>query len=71
MPEYIEPDFNQEFLQKAPDAVMAAVEKDFVAPDNYHATTIFPEYFKVNGHALSQSKAVWTVWRFTIMARSV
>lgn len=49
MPEYIEPDFNQEFLQKAPDAVMAAVEKDFVAPDNYHATTIFPEYFKVNG----------------------
>ena len=62
MPEYIEPDFNQEFLQKAPDAVMAAVEKDFVAPDNYHATTIFGYW---------QRKAVWTVWRFTIMARSV
>ncbi len=49
MPEYKEPDFQQEFLKNAPDAVMVPVEKDFVAPDNYHATTIFPEYFKVNG----------------------
>ena len=49
LPEYREPDLSQEFLAKAPDVKLVAVEKDFVAPDNYHATTIFPEYFKVNG----------------------
>lgn len=34
---------------KAPDAVLREVETDGVAPENYHATTIFPEYFKIKG----------------------
>lgn len=36
----------------APDAAMAPAPRDRVAPGNYHATTIFPEYFKVDGRWL-------------------
>ena len=46
---YTPPDFAALSLENAPDARLARVEKDFVAPENYHATTIFPEYFKVGG----------------------
>ncbi len=49
MPVFTMPDFNDEKFLNAPDAVLTEVEKDSVAPENYHATTIFPEYFKVNG----------------------
>lgn len=49
---YHHPDFTALHLDTAPDACLMAVEKDFVAPDNYHATTIFPTYFKVNGQWL-------------------
>ena len=31
LPEYREPDLSQEFLAKAPDVKLVAVEKDFVA----------------------------------------
>ena len=47
--EYHAPDFSAEKFADAPDAVFAAAPKDFVVPENYHATTIFPEYFKING----------------------
>ena len=32
--------------------VTAPAPKDKVAPEHYHATTIFPEYFKVKGQWL-------------------
>ena len=60
---YTHPDFSQ--FPSCPDAALVRVEKDFVAPENYHATTIFPEYFKVNGqwHLAEESRmdcvAVW------------
>ena len=41
---YTAPDFTEEKFVKAPDALMAPAPKDKVAPENYHATTIFPEY---------------------------
>ena len=44
MPVYQGPDFNTPVLQKVPDAVTEPVKKNGVAPQNYHATTIFPEY---------------------------
>ncbi|MEF9991901.1 MAG: hypothetical protein ACRCYC_08115 [Paraclostridium sp.] len=47
--EYKSPDFTQERFVKAPDATYGVVEKDGVAPDNYHAMSIYPEYFKVKG----------------------
>lgn len=47
--QYIEPDFNQENFKNAPDVKLVAAPKDFVAPENYHAMSIFPEYFKIDG----------------------
>ena len=49
---YIHPDFTQEFLLSAPDATFVPVEKDGVAPENFHAMSIYPEYVKVNGEWL-------------------
>lgn len=46
---YTAPDFSQAFLKDAPNATVLPVTRDGIAPDNYHATTIFPEYFKING----------------------
>jgi lysine-ketoglutarate reductase/saccharopine dehydrogenase-like protein (TIGR00300 family) len=48
LPDYNEPDFTVEPLKSGPDAITRPVEKDGVAPDGFHATTIFPEYIKVN-----------------------
>ncbi|MGE5583637.1 MAG: hypothetical protein ACM3X9_14045 [Bacillota bacterium] len=49
LPEYREPDFSQTRFLKAPDVQVGTVIRQGVAPDNFHATTIFPEYYKVNG----------------------
>ncbi len=49
MPVYKEPDFAAETLQNCPDAVIVPVVKAGVAPQNFHATTIFPEYFRIGG----------------------
>ncbi len=46
---YVAPDFTTAALTAAPNAVFLPSEKDFTVPEGYHATTIFPEYFKVNG----------------------
>lgn len=47
--EYREPDFSDRKFSDAPDAVLRFAPKDMVAPDNFHATSIFPEYFKIEG----------------------
>ncbi len=49
---YIEPDFSQEVFKNAPDAKLVAAPKDKAAPEGFHATSIFPEYFKINGEWL-------------------
>lgn len=49
MPVYHEPDFNQDFLKNAPNAKLVEVERDGISPYGYHALSVFPEYFKVNG----------------------
>lgn len=49
---YAAPDFSGEMFVNAPDAAMSPAPRDRVAPGNYHATTIFPEYFKVDGRWL-------------------
>ena len=46
---YYAPDFEKEEFINAPDALMVESPKDGVAPDNYHAMSIFPEYFKIDG----------------------
>jgi len=50
LPAYTPPDFMSETCRDAPNALFVPAPQDFAAPDNYHATTIFPEYYKVDGH---------------------
>ena len=52
MPEYITPDFDALGLRNAADAKVGVVVKPGVAPENFHATTIFPEYFRIGGNWL-------------------
>ncbi|MEG0051504.1 MAG: hypothetical protein RR712_04930 [Terrisporobacter sp.] len=49
MPKYTHPNFKSEVFNNAPDAKYEIVDVDAVAPENYHAMSIFPEYFKVEG----------------------
>lgn len=49
LPRYREPDFTAEALAGAPDAVFAVCERDGVLPEQFHSTSMFPEYFKVGG----------------------
>lgn len=46
---YTAPDFTQKMFVDAPNAVLVEAPKDGVAPDQYHAMSIFPEYFKIDG----------------------
>ena len=58
MPVFAEPNFAAPELIACPDAQTKPVVKAGVAPQNYHATTIFPEYYKINGQwtLLTQSR---------------
>ena len=47
--EYFKPDFSVPLCTTAPDALLVPAPQDGVAPTEYHATTIFPEYFKIAG----------------------
>lgn len=49
MPKYHHPDFNQEFLKNAPDCHLEEVKADGLSPRHYHALSVYPEYFKING----------------------
>lgn len=46
---YHHPDFTQAKFVDSPDARLVPSPKDGVAPDDFHALSIFPEYFKING----------------------
>lgn len=45
--EYIAPDFTKDIFRDAPQAKTVPAPMDGVAPEHYHAMSIFPEYFKV------------------------
>lgn len=49
MPKYHHPDFEKEMFKNAPNAVLEEVERDGISPRNYHALSVYPEYFKING----------------------
>lgn len=49
---YLAPDFSLAHFENAPDAVLARAPKDTVAPEGYHALSIYPEYFKIGGRWL-------------------
>ena len=52
MYKYTAPDLESDDLKNADDAVFVPAPKDGVAPENFHAMSIFPEYFKVDGEWL-------------------
>lgn len=49
MNEFIKPNFDEEKFCSAKDCKMEEVKLKAVAPENFHATSIFPEYFKIDG----------------------
>ena len=49
LPQYRAPDFTQAKFAAAPEAKIGICGQDGVAPDHFHATSIFPEYFKLGG----------------------
>ena len=49
LPKYREPDFTEERFTGAPDVKWEAVTIKGVAPENYHSTSMYPEYFKIGG----------------------
>ena len=49
IPTYHAPDFGADKFKNAPNATFVVVEMDGVAPDNFHSTSMFPEYFKIDG----------------------
>ena len=46
---YQAPDFTQNAFATAPNAVFLPAPRDGVAPENFHAMSIYPEYVKVEG----------------------
>lgn len=49
IPKYHHPDFTQPQFVNAPDVKYEIAEKDGVAPEYFHSTSMYPEYFKING----------------------
>ncbi len=49
MLKYEAPDFNSDKFRNSPDAKTEEVAIAGVAPDDYHATSMYPEYYKIKG----------------------
>lgn len=52
LPQYTAPDFAALGLADAPDAPLAPAPRDGVAPEGFHATSIYPEYVRAGGRWL-------------------
>ena len=52
LPEYTAPDFTLPEFVNAPNVKWEEAPMDGVAPDYYHSTSMYPEYFKVKGEWL-------------------
>lgn len=50
MPKFHEPDFSIEKFKDAPNCSLVEAPLDGVAPKGFHANSIYPEYFKVDGN---------------------
>lgn len=49
LPEYHQPDFNEKAFVAAPGIRTELAPENGVLPDDYYATSIYPEYFKIGG----------------------
>lgn len=50
--DYNTPDFSLPVFCNAPDVVCASAERDGIAPEGFHATSIYPEYYRIGGQWL-------------------
>lgn len=57
LPMYTAPDFSAAKFLQAPNCRLEIVNKDGIAPKNYHALSVYPEYFKVNNKWLLAVKS--------------
>lgn len=49
LPKYSHPDFTAPEFVNSPDARFEFAEADGVAPEGFHSTSMYPEYFKIEG----------------------
>ena len=69
---YTPPDFSDPILLAAPEVRLVPAPADGVAPEGYHAMSIFPEYFKIGArwYLAEESRmdcvAVWTGTRIDV-----
>ena len=49
LPEYHCPDFSLDLFLQSPNVTVQKAAKDGVAPKGFHSTSMFPEYYKVEG----------------------
>ena len=56
---YEAPDFTEAKFVNAPEAKLARAPRDKAAPEGFHAMSIFPEYFKVNGKWVLPKDSRW------------
>lgn len=54
LPVYHAPDFSAPAFTRCPDARFVPAPCDGAAPEGYHSTSMYPEYFRING--------CWTWW---------
>ena len=70
---YHAPDFDALSLAGAADARLVAAPRDGVAPEGYHAMSIFPEYFRAEGRWLLAEESrmdcvpVWTEGKIAVV----
>jgi lysine-ketoglutarate reductase/saccharopine dehydrogenase-like protein (TIGR00300 family) len=57
IPKYTHPNFLVEPFTSFPNAKYIEVIKDGVAPEDYHAMSIYPEYFKINDNWILASES--------------
>ncbi|WP_411681055.1 hypothetical protein [Clostridium thailandense] len=57
LPKYCPPDFTKEPFISAPNVTTEKVTLEGTAPENYHATSIYPEYFKIDGEWILASES--------------
>jgi hypothetical protein len=61
--EYKEPDFTKKMFTDAPNASLVRAPHAKAAPKGFHATSIFPEYFKTE-NGIWLRTAEWTPCRY-------
>ncbi|MEG0324757.1 MAG: hypothetical protein RR619_12225, partial [Raoultibacter sp.] len=49
MKSYTAPDFSEARFVEAPNVILRESPKDAVAPEGFHAMSVYPEYFKIAG----------------------